>query len=165
MTRLEKSFRYAREISQIPVRYAHCEGDQALETARLDALKGNPGKLAALMYGDRMGNDQPGDASAYRGRGYMQLTGKEAYEAAGNVLGLEMVKDPDLASRPENASKIATWYWENRVPENAHEDVKAATLAINGGYNGLEARKIQVANWGKGLTPELMDRLSKDISI
>lgn len=161
LTRLEEGFRYTRGISQIPVKYAHRNGDEALETARMDALKGKPEALAELMYGGRMGNDQPGDGYTYRGRGYMQLTGKENYEAAGKTLGLDLVKDPDLASQPGNASKIATWYWENRVPEKAHENVKAATLAINGGYNGLDAREVRFAKWEMALTPELMDRLSK----
>ncbi|WP_426702127.1 XVIPCD domain-containing protein [Rhodanobacter sp. Col0626] len=161
LTRLEEGFRYTRGISQIPVKYAHREGDQALEAARVDALKGKPEALAELMYGGRMGNDQPGDGYKYRGRGYMQLTGKENYEAAGKALGLDLVKDPDLASDPKNASKIATWYWENRVPEKAHADVKAATLAINGGYNGLDTRQAQFEKWQKNLTPEVMERLSK----
>ncbi|MEP6898060.1 MAG: XVIPCD domain-containing protein, partial [Rhodanobacter sp.] len=161
LTRLEEGFRYTRGISQIPVKYAHREGDQALEAARVEALKGKPEALAELMYGGRMGNDQPGDGFTYRGRGYMQLTGKENYAAAGKALGLDLVKDPDLASDPKNASKIATWYWENRVPEKAHGNVKAATLAINGGYNGLDTRQAQFEKWEKTLTPEVMGRLAK----
>lgn len=162
LTKLEEGFRYTRGISQIPVKYAHREGDKPLETARVEALQGKPEKLAELMYGGRMGNDQPGDGYTYRGRGYMQLTGKENYAAAGKALGLDLVKNPDLASAPENASKIATWYWENRVPEKAHENVKAATLAINGGYNGLETRQAQFEKWEKTLTPDVMQRLSKN---
>jgi putative chitinase len=162
LNRLEEGFRYTRGISQIPVKYAHREGDQPLEAARVEALQGKPEKLAELMYGGRMGNDEHGDGYTYRGRGYMQLTGKENYAAAGKALGLDLVKNPDLASTPENASKIATWYWENRVPEKAHGDVKAATLAINGGYNGLDTRQAQFEKWEKTLTPDVMERLAKN---
>ena len=102
-------------------------------------MQGKPEKLAELMYGGRNGNDQPGDGYTYRGRGYMQLTGKANYKDAGDALGVDLVKHPELAAEPQNASKIATWYWENKVPEAAHSDVRAATAAINGGYNGLDA--------------------------
>ncbi|WP_458070045.1 XVIPCD domain-containing protein [Rhodanobacter sp. BL-MT-08] len=161
LSRLEEGFRYTRNNAQIPVKYAHREGEQVLDAARLEALRGKPEKLAELMYGGRMGNDQPGDGYTYRGRGYMQLTGKENYAAAGKALGLDLVKHPELAAEPENASKIATWYWENRVPSAAHEDVKKATLAINGGYNGLDTRETQFAKWEKTLTPEVMQHLGK----
>lgn len=161
LTRLNESFRYTRDNSQIPVKYAHRQGEEVLTAARLEALNGKPEKLAELMYGGRMGNDQPGDGYTYRGRGYMQLTGKDNYAAAGKALGLDLVKHPELAAEPQNASKIATWYWENRVPEAAHGDVKKATYAINGGYNGLDTREAQFKKWEKTLTPEVMGHLSK----
>jgi putative chitinase len=117
--------------------------------------------LAELMYGGRMGNNEPGDGYKYRGRGYIQLTGKENYEKAGAALGLDLVNHPDLAKEPKVASKIATWYWETRVPESARENVKAATKAVNGKYNGLEDRQDRFVEWEKVLTPEVMARLSK----
>lgn len=162
LNKLDESFRYTKNISQIPVKYAHREGDAALETARVNALKGQPEELARLMYGGRNGNNDTADGYAYRGRGYIQLTGKDNYEAAGKALHLDLTHDPDLASKPENAAKIAVWYWQNRVPDKAHEDVKAATLAINGGHNGLDTRQAQFVKWEKVLTPETMQHLAKD---
>lgn len=161
LNRLEESFRYTRDISQIPVQSAWREGPKVLEAARKEALQGKPEHLAELMYGGRNGNDEPGDGWKYHGRGYIQLTGKDNYRAAGEALDLDLVKHPELAADPKNASKIATWYWENRVPENAREDVKAATKAVNGKYNGLEDRETRFEQWQKKLTPELMDRLEK----
>ena len=162
LNKLEEGFRYTKNISQIPVKYAHREGDAALEGARVNALKGHPEELARLMYGGRMGNNDTTDGYAYHGRGYIQLTGKDNYEAAGKALHLDLAHDPDLAAKPENAAKIAVWYWQNRVPEKAHENVKAATLAVNGGYNGLDTRQAQFAKWEKILTPETMRHLAKD---
>ncbi|NII53269.1 XVIPCD domain-containing protein [Luteibacter sp. SG786] len=159
LNRLEESFRYTRNISQIPVKSAWREGAEALETARLEALQGHPEKLAELMYGGRNGNDQPGDGWTYRGRGYIQLTGKENYRAAGEALGLDLVGHPDLAAKPENASRIAVWYWENRVPEAAREDIRAATIAVNGKLNGFEDREHRFEDWQRRLTPEVMRRL------
>jgi putative chitinase len=161
LNRLEESFRYTRDISQIPVQSAWREGPQVLDAARKEALQGKPEHLAELMYGGRNGNDEPGDGWKYHGRGYIQLTGKDNYRAAGEALDLDLVKNPELAADPKNAAKIATWYWENRVPENAREDVKAATKAINGKYNGLEDRENRFEQWQKKLTPEVMERLDK----
>jgi putative chitinase len=160
LNRLEESFRYTKGTWQIPVKSAMREGKEALEDARLEALQGKPEKLAELMYGGRMGNDEPGDGYKFHGRGYMQLTGKDNYRAAGEALGLDLLKHPELAAEPENAAKIATWYWNSRVPESAREDVTKATHAINGGENGLADRQARYEKWEKALTPELMEKLS-----
>ncbi|MEG3789119.1 XVIPCD domain-containing protein [Lysobacter sp. CCNWLW3] len=160
LTKLEEGFRYTKGISQIPVKSAMREGAQALESARLEALRGRPEALAELMYGGRMGNDEPGDGYKYRGRGYMQLTGKDNYRSAGEALGLDLVHHPDLAAKPENAARIATWYWQHNVPENAREDVTKATRAVNGGTNGLADREARNERWLQTLTPELMEQLA-----
>ncbi|KRD69469.1 hypothetical protein ASE45_10015 [Lysobacter sp. Root96] len=160
LTKLEEGFRYTKGISQIPVKSAMREGAPALESARLEALRGRPEALADLMYGGRMGNDEPGDGYKYRGRGYMQLTGKDNYRSAGEALGLDLVHHPDLASKPENAARIATWYWQNNVPQNAREDVTKATRAVNGGTNGLADRETRNERWLQTLTPELMEQLA-----
>lgn len=159
LTRLEEGFRYTKNIAQIPVRSAMREGPEALESARLEALQGKPEKLAELMYGGRMGNDEPGDGYKYRGRGYIQLTGKENYERAGEALGLDLKNHPELAAEPRNASRIATWFWNERVPDAAQEDVRAATRAVNGGLNGLADREQRFEKWQRTLTPEVMERL------
>ncbi|WP_448098330.1 XVIPCD domain-containing protein [Luteibacter yeojuensis] len=161
LNRLEEGFRYTRNISQIPVQSAWREGPEVLETARIGALQGRPEKLAELMYGGRNGNERPGEGYLYRGRGYMQLTGKDNYRAAGDALDLDLVKHPELAAEPTNAARIAVWYWQNRVPEAAREDVKSATRAINGRYNGLDDRQERFVAWERRLTPEVMERLAK----
>lgn len=161
LSRLEEGFRYTRNISQIPVASAMRHGPGALEAARLEALRGHPEALGELMYGGRMGNNQPGDGYLYRGRGYIQLTGKENYAKAGEALDLDLVKHPELAAQPENAARIAVWYWETRVPAASRVDVRAATRAINGGFNGLDDRKERFETWERKLTPEVMDRLGR----
>ncbi|MEQ7778118.1 peptidoglycan-binding protein [Xanthomonas hortorum] len=164
LNRLEEGFRYTHGSSQVSskVRSALREGPEALEEARLEALRGQPEKLAELMYGGRMGNNEPGDGYLYRGRGYMQLTGKDQYRAAGEALDLDLVAHPDLAAQPENASRIATWYWQNNVPQAARQDAHAAGVAINGGDppNGLADRENRFARWQRDITPELMNNLA-----
>lgn len=101
-----------------------------------------PEAIANRVYGNRMGNVQPGDGFKYRGRGFIQLTGKENYTKAGAALGLDLVNNPDLASQPANAARIAWWYLKNRVSAAAAKagDIKTVTKQINGGYNHLAER-------------------------
>lgn len=164
LRRLEESFRYTKSSHQISgnVTSALRQGPEALEAARLAALRGKPERLAELMYGGRMGNDSPGDGFKYRGRGYIQLTGKESYLEASKALGLDLVNKPDLAADPDNASRIAVWYWKTNVQPIAPENVARATRIINGGYNGLEDRKSRFAEWDRKLTPEVVAQLRTD---
>lgn len=161
LNRLEESFRYMRNIAQIPAQAAWRDGTNALENARVGALRGSPEKLAELMYGGQKGNEHAGDGYLYRGRGYLPLTGKDNYRAAGEALDLDLVKRPELASDPGHAARIAVWYWQSRVPEVAREDVKAATQAINGKFSGLEDRRERFSSWEQRLNPVVMQRLAK----
>ncbi len=90
-----------------------------------------------------LGNDQPGDGEKYKGRGYIQLTGKYNYEKAGKALGLDLVKNPQLVEKPEVAAKVAVWFWQNRVQAKVSnfDDTRASTKPINPGLKGLPDRK------------------------
>lgn len=167
LAKVEEGFRYSQGIGQIPVQYAHRHGDAELEQARQEAMHGKSEHLAELMYGGRMGNTQPGDGDKYHGRGYIQLTGKTQYEAAGQALGLPLVDEPKRASEPENARKIALWYWD-QVPTSARESVEKAAKVINqgnihakGAPNGLADREHRFEDWQRALTPEVMASLAK----
>jgi putative chitinase len=160
LSRLEESFKYTHGSAQITVHSAHHD-ESKLDAARLDALHGKPEQLGDLMYGGRMGNNEPGDGYKYRGRGYIQVTGKDNYEAAGKVIGEDLVNNPDLAAQPEYAGKLAIWFWNQYVHSVAPEDVAQATHIVNNGYTGLVARKELAAEWGKALTHEVMADLSK----
>jgi predicted chitinase len=99
--------------------------------------------IGNFIYGNRMGNTAPDDGFKYRGRGIIQLTGKDNYAKYGKMLGLDLVNNPDLASDPKVAAQIAVAYWKTRVPQAAAQagDVKAVTQAINGGQNGASSRE------------------------
>jgi hypothetical protein len=56
--------------------------------------------------GEMLGNDHAGDGYLYRGRGYVQLTGRANYAKAGAKLGLDLIRLPDLALVPANAAQI-----------------------------------------------------------
>lgn len=90
-----------------------------------------------------LGNKKIGDGARYKGRGYIQLTGRYNYRMAGKALGLPLEQKPKLAEKPEIAAKIAVWFWKQRVQPNVDNfnDVRAVTKPINPGLNGLEDRK------------------------
>lgn len=94
----------------------------------------------------RLGNDKAGDGALYKGRGYIQLTGRSNYRQAGAALGLELERNPGEAATPSVAARIAGWFWRTRKlntyanVDNA-ENFKQVTLRINGGYRGLEDRQ------------------------
>lgn len=121
----------------------------------------NPEKLANFVYGGRMGNVNPGDGYRFRGRGYIQLTGRETYREVGRVAGLDLETNPDLAAKPENAIRIACayWTWKNINPACDVSDFTAVTKKINGGTIGLNDRlhwlsKVKtVVNAPPGTTP------------
>jgi predicted chitinase len=89
-----------------------------------------------------LGNTQPGDGRRFKGRGFIQLTGRANYEAAGKALGLDLVNNPGLAAKDENAARVAAWYWNSRGLNQKAEagDFNGITKSINGGYNGKADR-------------------------
>lgn len=62
----------------------------------------------------QLGNIHPGDGPRYKGRGPIQLTGRDNYRTAGRALGLDLEQNPTIASTPEVGFRIAGWYWKSR---------------------------------------------------
>ncbi len=91
----------------------------------------------------QLGNIKPGDGEKYKGRGFIQLTGRYNYAKAGEALNLPLESKPELVEKPEVAAKVAIWYWKNRVQPNVDnfKNVKDVTKPINPGLKGLEDRK------------------------
>jgi len=90
-----------------------------------------------------LGNKNVGDGAKYKGRGYIQLTGRDNYKKAGQALGLPLEQKPELVEKPEIAAKVAVWYWKNRVAPkiDSFKDTKAVTKTINPGLKHLDSRK------------------------
>ena len=97
-----------------------------------------PGELAT-----RLGNTQPGDGFRYRGRGPIQITGRANYEKYGDLLGVDLVGNPDLAATPQFAFSTAALFWKTRgLNELADvQDFITITKRINGGTTGLKERQ------------------------
>lgn len=94
-----------------------------------------------------LGNVQKGDGYRYRGRGFIQLTGRSNYRAASAALGLPLEKNPELVEQPDIAAKTAVYFWRTNVQSRVSnwDDVTTITKSINGGYNGLDDRKMRYA--------------------
>lgn len=93
---------------------------------------------------EKLGNIYHGDGAKYRGRGFLQLTGRDNYRRAGLALGLPLEQYPEMVSRPDIAAKTSIWYWKTRVqPEiDNWKDTHAVTREVNGGLRGIKDRII-----------------------
>lgn len=109
----------------------------------------NPQKLANEVYGRRMGNTAPNDGFTYRGRGLLQLTGKDSYLEATRILRASFADAPDFVQAPDEVIsagwcvKVAAAEWQQKgCNEKADADsITQVTRAINGGQIGLAERK------------------------
>lgn len=96
----------------------------------------NPSALGARAYAGKNGNgdESSGDGYTYRGRGLLQVTGRENYADAANGLAHDYLNSPDLVSLPADACLTAGWFWHtNKL--NALADagaIDAITRAVNG---------------------------------
>jgi putative chitinase len=100
--------------------------------------------IANRVYGGRMGNgpEESGDGFRYCGRGLIQLTGKNNYEAFAMSIETPVEEIPDYLATFEGAAQSACWFWEtNNLNKWADTgDIKELTRRINGGFIGLEDR-------------------------
>ena len=89
-----------------------------------------------------LGNIKPGDGLKYKGRGFIQLTGRYNYTKAGKELGLPLAEKPELVEKPDIAAQVAVWFWKHRVQPNVDNfnNTKSVTSKINPAMRGLEDR-------------------------
>ena len=135
--RLEESFNYRPErlFEVFKKRVGTLENAKKLCSEGAKAI-------ANFVYGGRLGNAQD-EGYKYRGRGIIQLTGKNNYEYYGKKINIDLVNNPDLAKEPNTAIEIALLFWKEKECGLYAKlrDVKTVTKLINGGYNGLADRQ------------------------
>lgn len=105
-----------------------------------------------------LGNTHAGDGSLFKGRGFVQLTGRYNYEKFGKLIGRDLVGNPDLAAVPEIATQIAVAYLRNSGAMAKAEagDIVGVTRSINGGTTGLQDRQNRTAYYSGGALDSLM---------
>lgn len=101
-----------------------------------------PERLANFVYANRLGNGDAasGDGWKYRGRGLIQVTGKDNYSDAGEALGLPLLEEPELLEEPVRAADAAGWFWKRHDLNRIASNINACTRAINGRITGLPER-------------------------
>ena len=135
---IEENLRYsAKRLLEVFPKYFNKEQAECYEY--------KPNWIASRVYAYRMGNgnELSFDGWKYRGRGFIQLTGKNNYVALSNDTGVDYVNNPDLLLNEADAMIAALWFWNSRNLNiyADRDDVRAVTLRINGGYNGLKHRE------------------------
>jgi putative chitinase len=104
-----------------------------------------PEKIANRIYGGRMGNgpEETGDGFRYCGRGLIQLTGRNNYEAFADSIESTPEEVSEYLGTFEGAVQSACWFWEtNNLNQYADtDDIKMMTKRINGGFIGLADRE------------------------
>jgi len=104
-----------------------------------------PEKIANRVYANRMGNGSEisGDGWKYRGRGFIQITGKDNYTMLSKDTRIDFLSNPDLLLQEANSMISALWFWnKNKLNDLSDKnDILGITKRINGGTNGIEHRK------------------------
>lgn len=127
--------------------------DRAMSAAGIETMKQQCAFIATLLHetggfrwleeiasGDDyegrrdLGNTQPGDGRRFKGRGFIQLTGRANYARAGKELALDLLQKPELAAEVDSAARIACWFWVTRGCNKFAEDgnFKRTQIIVNG---------------------------------
>lgn len=97
----------------------------------------------------RLGNTKAGDGERFKGRGHLQITGRWNYGAVGRLIGVNLIKNPELLEKPNIAVKASIAYWKMRVQPNVtdYNNVRQVTLPINSGLDKLSQRAAKFKNY------------------
>jgi len=129
------------------------------DKATADKYARKPQMIANKVYASRMGNgdEASGDGFRFRGRGYIQLTGKDNYKAFSNFIGEDCIANPDLVS-DKYPLVSASWFFDKNnlwtiCDKGASDEVvTAVTKRVNGGTNGITDRLSKFKLFNESLT-------------
>ncbi len=133
-----------------------CNHDKILsETEKkvAELLVGKPKDIGNFVYANQNGNGGviSGDGYNYRGRGFLQITGRANYKALSKDTGIDYLNNPDKLLNEADAMVSALWFWKkNKLNTYADIDnITTITKKINGGTNGLSDRRIKLEFYKK----------------
>ena len=140
--------------------------ENAYKYGRTSNQIANQETIANLVYGGNwgkinLGNINAGDGWKYKGRGIIMLTGRANYQKYKDYSGIDVVNNPELASRIDIAIDIAGWFWLTRninfyADKNNTTEV---TKKVNGGDKGLKERKHLFSSYkAQNITLELLKK-------
>jgi len=135
----ENLFYRSEQLDKVFPKYFKDAGRVASDYAK------QPERIANIVYANRMGNGDTasGEGYLYRGRGVIQLTGKESYSAFALSINKTLPEIIEYIQTKRGALESACWYWKTRGLNAACDatDITKMTKLINGGTIGLEDRK------------------------
>ena len=112
-----------------------------------DEYARQPEKIANRVYSNRMGNgdEESGDGWAYRGAGYVQLTGRNNYVDFGESIDIDIENNPDLVREEYPLLSAAWFFYKNGINEisdmgSSIDIIKKVTNRVNGGLIGIDSR-------------------------
>ena len=94
-----------------------------------------------------LGNTQPGDGMKYKGRGLIQITGRNNYADCGKSLGVDLITNPELLETNDLACRSAAWFWASHGLNDLADkgDFERITKRINNGTNKIKQRYAYLA--------------------
>lgn len=117
------------------------------DKATADAYARKPEKIGSRVYANRMGNgdEASGEGYKFRGRGYIQLTGKDNYKQFSDFIGEDVVANPDLVATKYPLTSAAFFFNKNGLwticdKGDTTDVVTLVTKRVNGGTHGLDDR-------------------------
>jgi putative chitinase len=139
-TALSENLNYRAEtLEKLFSKYFSKAGRNAADYAK------QPENIANVIYASRMGNGDTasGDGFKFRGRGVIQLTGRDNYSAFALSIKMTLPDVIDYVQTKKGALESACWYWNSRKINLAcdENDIVKMTKLVNGGTIGLEDRR------------------------
>ncbi|MCB1048311.1 MAG: glycoside hydrolase family 19 protein [Calditrichaeota bacterium] len=142
LTRLEENLRYStpERLDQV-FSAVHGVADAA------ELIAAGPQAIANRIYAGRLGNgdEASGDGWAFRGSGFLQVTGRDNFRALGTVLGIDLEADPDQAREPATAARLAFAFWTstgcNRWADSWR--IERITRLVNGPGMHAKAQRLE----------------------
>lgn len=134
---LEENLNYsAKGLNAVFPKYFQRAGRDATLFAR------NPRAIANVVYANRMGNgdSHSDDGWLFRGKGAIQLTGRNNTTAFANAIGRSVERTLEYLFTKEGALEAACWFWKANGLNDLSDDIKKATRKINGGTIGIADR-------------------------
>ncbi len=119
-----------------------------IESRRAKLIARKPEEIGNFVYANQNGNgnEASGDGWNFRGRGYIQLTGRSNYKKFSDFIGEDCISNPDLVATKYPLASAAFFFNNNKLWDicdggSDEEDVKKLTKRVNGGLNGIEDRQ------------------------
>lgn len=140
---LRENLNYSTQglITVFPKYFKHLMDTEVVKYSR------NPEKIANRVYASRMGNgvEQSGDGWKYRGRGIIQITGKNNYTNCSkwSFNDARLLEKPEMLEQPEFALLSAIWFWKSNKLDTI-ESYDELTKRINGGTHGAADRNARL---------------------